>query len=639
MRLGEYPQAVRPPGEGLRTGEPLEKPDAVDPSAAPDLGDEARALQSLGFSKPLIQTLSSKARQNGTTIERELLHHPGIEESAYYGAMARLLRLPFVEQLSGEDVVDSGMLDTQLRRPITVRIHHRYQAPQVAVVPEAGRLGDLAAALISQPLLRRDLVVTTPSAIQKAAWSAGAQRRVRQTIAALFEDRPQFSARTVLTGSQGFVAGLLASPLLTALLFAPEVILPVLHPILSYLYLAGLLLRIRALVYRKRQQHHEPPAAPGPLPCYTVLVALYREAAVAEQLVRCLKRLDWPPSLLDIKLVCEADDTETIAALRQQALTRQFEIVEVPPAHPRTKPKALSYALTGVRGDYLVIYDAEDRPHPGQLKEAHRRFCELPREVACLQAPLVITNASASWLSTLFSLEYSALFRGLLPMLAHYRMPMPLGGTSNHFRTEVLKEVGGWDPFNVTEDADLGLRLFRLGYRSDVLRRQTLEDAPVKLGVWMGQRTRWFKGWAQTWLVMMRQPKRLIGEMGLGACLIFHLMIGGMLLSSLLHPLIFVFLTQGAIAMMETPATSIPTSVLWLFLVDTVNIFGSYLTFIALGVSSMTEHEKRLLGARWMAVPFYWMITSLAAWRAIIELKARPFFWKKTPHQPVHPPT
>lgn len=196
-------------------------------------------------------------------------------------------------------------------------------------------------------------------------------------------------------------------------------------------------------------------------------------------------------------------------------------------------------------------------------------------------------------------------------------MPMPLGGTSNHFRTEVLKEVGGWDPFNVAEDADLGLRLFRLGYRSDVLRRQTLEDAPVKLGVWMGQRTRWFKGWAQTWLVMMRKPHRLIKEMGLGACLIFHLMIGGMLLSSLLHPLIFVFLAQGAIAMMETPATSIPTSVFWLFLVDTVNIFGSYLTFIAL-------------------VPFYWMITSLAAWRAILELKARPFFWKKTPHQPVH---
>ena len=130
---------------------------------------------------------------------------------------------------------------------------------------------------------------------------------------------------------------------------------------------------------------------------------------------------------------------------------------------PRTKPKALTYALAGVRGDYLVIYDAEDRPHPGQLREAYGRFRALPPDVACLQAPLVITNASSSWISALFALEYSALFRGLLPMLARYRLPLPLGGTSNHFRTGALKGVGGWDPFNVTEDADLGLRLFRLG--------------------------------------------------------------------------------------------------------------------------------------------------------------------------------
>ncbi|HEX2148381.1 MAG TPA: glycosyltransferase family 2 protein [Pseudorhizobium sp.] len=632
MRLGEYPQAVGPLKEAPSTA-PLQA--AADELDIAEITDEAKALQCLGFSKPLIQTLKGRARQNGTTVEAELLHHPGIEEQAYYGAIARFLRLPFLDKLPPDAVVDSSGIDTQLHRPVTVRVHHRREAPQVAIVPEAGRLAHLAAALISQPMLRRDLVVTTPSALRKAVWSAGAERRVHQTIASLFETLPRFSARTVMTGSQGFIAGLLVSPLLVALVLAPEWILPVLHPVLSYLYLAGLLLRIRALVYRKRKRHREPPRVPGPLPCYTVLVALYREAAVTGQLVESLKRLDWPPSLLDIKLVCEADDRETIAALRAQGLPRHMEIVEVPPAHPRTKPKALTYALSGVRGEYLVIYDAEDRPHPSQLQEAYGRFCELPPDVACLQAPLVITNARSSWLSALFSLEYSALFRGLLPMLSHYRMPMPLGGTSNHFQTKVLKEVGGWDPFNVTEDADLGLRLFRLGYRSDVLRRQTLEDAPVTLKIWMGQRTRWFKGWLQTWLVMMRQPKRLVGEMGLGPCLIFHLMIGGMLLSSLLHPLIFVFLFQGAAAMMETPASSIPRSVLWLFFVDTVNIFGSYLTFVALGVSTMTDYEKRLLGGRWMAVPLYWIMTSLAAWRAVIELRSNPFFWKKTPHQPV----
>ena len=637
MRLGEYPHSVSPPVIGLDLSRLAGRDEpAVDTFAVPDLSDETKALQSLGFSKPLIRLLAAKARDNGTTVETELLHHPGIEENAYYGAMARLLRLPFLERIASDAVIDSSNLDTQLGRAVTVRVHHRHAAPQVAIVPEAARLAQLTAVLISRPMLSRDLVITTPTAIRRAVWRSGADRRVRQTSAALFDDRPQFSARTVLTGSQGFVTGLFVSPFVTALLIAPELILPVLHPVLSDLYFAGLLLRIRALFYRKRRRYIEPPAATGPLPRYTVLVALYREAAVVQQLVRSLKRLDWPSSLLDVKLVCEEDDHETIAALRAQDLPRHFEIVEVPQANPRTKPKALTYALAGVRGDYLVIYDAEDRPHPGQLREAHRRFCDLPRDVACLQAPLVITNAGSSWLSALFSLEYSALFRGLLPMLAHYRMPMPLGGTSNHFRTEVLKEVGAWDPYNVTEDADLGLRLYRLGYRSDVLRRQTLEDAPVTLKVWLGQRTRWFKGWVQTWLVMMRRPRQLMQEMGLSACLIFHLLIGGMLLSSLLHPLIFVFLAQGAMAMMEAPASSIPASVLWLFAVDTVNIFGSYLTFVALGVSSMTDHEKRLLGIRWMAVPFYWIMTSIAAWRAILELRTRPFFWKKTPHQPVH---
>jgi hypothetical protein len=498
MRLGEYPHAAGSPDgacelqpRGSTAGDP------VDPSQPSPVDDEVAALQSLGFSKPLIESLSKNARRNGTTLESELLHQRGVEEGAYYGAIARFLRLPFLEAIDASTVVDTASLDTQLRRPAMVRLHHARKAPQVAIVPEAKRLGELAAALINLPMLGQDLTVTTPKAIRKAVWAAGAMRRVRETVGMLSQDQPQFSARTVVTGSQGFAAGLIAALLAIALLAAPTLILPVLHPVLSYLYLAALALRILALIHRKHEQHDELTPAAGPLPTYTVLVALYREAAVASQLISCLKRLDWPPSLLDIKLVCEADDGETLDTLRDMALPRYMEIVEVPAAQPRTKPKALSYALAGVRGEYLVIYDAEDRPHPGQLREAHARFCSLPADVACLQAPLVIANGSSSWISALFALEYSALFRGLLPMLAHYRLPMPLGGTSNHFRTELLKQAGGWDPFNVTEDADLGLRLFRLGYRSAVLRRQTLEDAPVRLSIWMGQRTRWFKGWVR----------------------------------------------------------------------------------------------------------------------------------------------
>nr|CAD6426285.1 glycosyl transferase [Rhizobium sp. Q54] len=635
MRLGEYPQRSTPSSDGRAEDISPVAADTPDSSSAADPGSETAALRSLGFSKPLLASLSAKARANGTSLELELLHHPGIDENAYYGAMARLLRLPFMDTIDSAAVTDSKTLDTQLPRPMMLRLYHNREAPKMAVVPEAARLGDLAAALANLPALRTDLFVTTPRAVRAAVWRAGAGRRVRDTVTELFEHRQAQSARIVLTGGQGFAAGLLLAALLAAIVIAPSSVLPILHPALSFLYLTSLLLKVLALIHWRQKPKSLPPRPAGKLPKYTVLVALYREAAVAEQLIRCLKRLDWPPSLLDIKLVCEADDSETIAALRTQQLTAQFEIVEVPPATPRTKPKALSYTLPGIRGDFVVIYDAEDRPHPAQLREAHQRFLELPEEVACLQAPLIVTNGRRSWISALFALEYAALFRGLLPFLARHRMPMPLGGTSNHFRTDVLRKVGGWDPFNVTEDADLGLRLFRLGYRSDVLHRQTLEDAPTETKVWMGQRTRWFKGWVQTWLVLMRQPRRLVKEMGLRDFIVLQLLIGGMLLSSLLHPLIFIFVAEGAIAMMATPATAISNWGLLLFIVDTINIFGSYLTFIALGIKAMTGHEKRQVGIRWTALPLYWLMTSVASWRALIELHRKPFFWQKTPHQPV----
>jgi cellulose synthase/poly-beta-1,6-N-acetylglucosamine synthase-like glycosyltransferase len=271
------------------------------------------------------------------------------------------------------------------------------------------------------------------------------------------------------------------------------------------------------------------------------------------------------------------------------------------------------------------------------LREAHAQFSRAPADVACLQAPLVIGNGGDSWLSAMFALEYAALFRALLPLLAKYRMPLPLGGTSNHFRTDILRAVGAWDPFNVTEDADLGMRLYRLGYRSDVIERQTIEDAPNDVGVWSRQRTRWFKGWLQTWLVMMRNPAELRREMGTTAFCVFHLLIGGMLLSSLAHPLILAFFTHSLVLMLSPPAEALPVCRWLLFGVDFANVLGSYAIFLLLGTAAMIDHEKRRIGWRWMAVPLYWMLVSAAAWRAVVELRTNPFFWHKTPHKPSSP--
>ncbi|PZR44042.1 MAG: hypothetical protein DI537_61670, partial [Stutzerimonas stutzeri] len=275
---------------------------------------------------------------------------------------------------------------------------------------------------------------------------------------------------------------------------------------------------------------------------YGGAVDIWSVGTVFAELVMRAPYLPGNNELDQIKLICEADDQETLDALALTRLGRQYEIVEVPPGRPRTKPKALTYALGAARGEYLVIYDAEDRVDPLQLEEAWRTFEAGPSDIACLQAPLVVTNARESWLSALFALEYAGLFRVLLPHLAAARLPVPLGGTSNHFRTRVLQQVGGWDPYNVTEDADLGLRLYRLGYRFGTLTRPTYEEAPIGRDAWLGQRTRWFKGWLQTWLVLMRHPSRLVSEMGLWPSLVFQVLIGGLILSSLAHPLIIAYL-------------------------------------------------------------------------------------------------
>jgi cellulose synthase/poly-beta-1,6-N-acetylglucosamine synthase-like glycosyltransferase len=224
-------------------------------------------------------------------------------------------------------------------------------------------------------------------------------------------------------------------------------------------------------------------------------------------------------------------------------------------------------------------------------------------------------------------------------MLATYRMPLPLGGTSNHFRIDVLRAVGAWDPFNVTKDANLGMRLYRLGYRSEAIQRQTVEDAPTSVGVWMPQRTHWFKGWLQTWLVMMRARLMLRREMGSRAFAVFHLLIAACWSPALAHPLTLVFLIRSAVAMFASPNNQPLTGETLLLAVDLINILGSYAIFVVLGKASMISHEKRQIGWRWMVVPLYWMMTSLAAWRAVFELQSSPFTWHKTPHTPSSKPT
>lgn len=603
------------------------------------LAAEARFFLKLGIGKPAVMQAARAANRNGTTIERELIASNVMQAEAFYEAFAETLGLTFLKTIDPAQLQQPRYLDSQLAFGPVVRVNRPDAPPLLVIAPEACREDSLRAAILEAKDLRYILAVASPKTIRRAIWDAGSERRLIEATGQIFDTAPQFSARIVFSGFQGFATGALIAALPFLFVLFPSQTLLTIHITLSILYLLAVLQRGLALHTVKdlapvETRDLQQTASANNLPVYTVLVALYREEKMIPQLVGALERIDWPKSLLDIKLICEADDADTLAAAQQYATGAHFEIVAVPPANPRTKPKALSYALRAARGEYLVIYDAEDRPHPGQLHEAYGRFRDGPDDLACLQAPLNISNAGASWISAIFALEYAALFRILLPLLASFRLPMPLGGTSNHFRTAILKASGGWDPFNVTEDADLGFRLHRLGYHCGVLRLPTLEDAPSKWRVWHAQRSRWFKGWLQTLMVHFRKPVTLSAEIGAVGLLALFLTSGGMLFSAIAHPLILIFVVQAGWLIAKYGYEAPDPWQMGLFVIDLTNIIGSYALFSLLGRKAMSKAERQQLGKPWLKVPLYWLMLSLAAWQAAFEIRKNPFLWRKTPHEP-----
>jgi hypothetical protein len=370
-----------------------------------------------------------------------------------------------------------------------------------------------------------------------------------------------------------------------------------------------------------------PPTAVAPLPdealpAYTIIVPLYREAAVAAELVANLARLDYPRDRLQVLIVLEARDHETQAAFASLDLPAGFQVLIAPPGSPRTKPRACNIALERAHGDLVVIYDAEDAPHPGQLREAAARFARADADLACLQAPLRI-EPDPRFLPDQFALEYAVLFEVFLPALARWGLPFPLGGTSNHFRATALRAVGGWDPYNVTEDADIGFRLAAQGFRLDVITRPTFETSPTAFKVWRPQRARWIKGHLQTLAVHARGPAARTPRSGVALVLTLALPV----ISSHLHgPLFAWLLLQGIGA--ELGLCPAPAAIDWMLMA-----FGW--TCIAIAGSEAQRragHRQRFLPL--FGAILYWPLQSLAAAEALRQFIVAPFHWDKTPHTP-----
>ena len=495
---------------------------------------------------------------------------------------------------------------------------------------------ELAALAIGHQAGGQSVTLATPDTLDSLEPSQAQQRRLNRAVRGLRHLDPQLSAAGPIALWQ-LVALLAGIGLLIGGSFvAPAATRTALMICITVPFFFVVLFRVIALGVAMNGNRAAGPCAPLPrtdseLPVYSVMVPLFREFEILPDLIEALSRIDYPAAKLDCMLVLEAADRDTITLARTLVLPAFMRIVVVPDRAPRTKPKALNYAMQLARGEYIAVYDAEDVPDPLQLRKAVAAFDAGGENVVCVQASLAIHNARASWITRQFALEYAALFEGLLPALTRYRLPVPLGGTSNHFRRGFLEMIGGWDPYNVTEDADLGMRIARAKGQIVMIQSTTWEEAPARLRPWIGQRTRWLKGWMQTYLVHMRNPRRSLRDLGFVDFLAFQALMGGVLLSSLFHPLFYVLI---AWELWTGEFLSSSSGILdqGFLLLAGFNMIAGYVSAMALAAVATMRNGRRALSPYVLLMPFYWLLISYAAWRALAQLAVAPHFWEKTEH-------
>lgn len=595
-----------------------------------------RVLRSAGLDARAVASLLRAACANGTSLQEELLSRYGHREFRLCEALSEETGLPFRTAIDPENLeIDERDLHKALcaERLPRMAFHRAAEAvKQVLITPAVFDFTTMQSFLDRYPSIADRMAIVTAASLRQAMLAKARPWLVKQAVRNLPEQSPHLSSHIVANGFQGLVLGLFAAALLILVAHFPIVSLTVAHCLFSAGFLSCGGIRLWAAIRLEPGPcKFRPDPNPKELPVYSILVPLYGEADMVPDLLIALARLRWPRSKLDIKLLLEEDDTETRRAVEDNRSICPFEVLVIPKHAPTTKPKALNYALPTVRGEFVVVYDAEDIPHPKQLQEAWLAFQDGDDRLACIQSPLDITNGPHNLLTAHFAFEYSALFRGLLPVLAKTGVFFPLGGTSNHFRASVLRRVLGWDPRNVTEDADLAVRLVRYGYRLGMIDAPTLEEAPSKPGVWLRQRTRWFKGWMQTVLVHSRNPVATAADMKAASFSVFAIILLGIILSSLTYILIPIILLSIIYSFWILDSLSTFHSIL--FFADLTVISLGLFSYLLLGWRSLNPRNRHGYLIVALTTLFYWFALSIAAWRALPQLFRTPFHWEKTPHQ------
>ncbi|SFJ03069.1 glycosyltransferase family 2 protein [Albimonas pacifica] len=395
---------------------------------------------------------------------------------------------------------------------------------------------------------------------------------------------------------------------------------------------ANMAVRVAALFMAPERPAPAAPPPPEPTaatPCVTLLIALYKEPQAAPGLIAALRRLDYPAERLEAILAVEHDDPETVAAIHAADPPPWLRVIAAPPGGPRTKPRALNHALDFARGTIVGVYDAEDRPDPDQIRKAVEGFARSPPRVACLQARLRISNGREGWLSRCFAMEYAAWFHLVLPALVRMGAPVPLAGTSLFIRRRVLERVGGWDAWNVTEDADLGVRLARAGYLTRMFDSDTGEEAVTRPGAWLRQRSRWQKGYLQTWQIHMRDPWRLWRELGWRGFLGMQVHFVGAGAAFLSQPLFWTALFAWPLLAGGSPLLDRPG---WTVLLLLGFMHAGQGVLLASVLVGLRRAGWRISLAQALVLPFYWPLATLAAFKALKESVTAPAYWDKTGH-------
>jgi len=506
-----------------------------------------------------------------------------------------------------------------------------YVATSRGVAPE--RLARIRTALGEE---RIRMVATTSWDIKNAVLRLFRSEIADEAANELWRQNPAMSARITFSRGQKVGAAILAVVLVGLAVIWPVQVAIGLLTAMSLIFLAGtsfkFLVAMRGARYDvvERVSRTDVEALTDhELPRYSVLVPVFREANIVGQLIRNLGGIDYPTEKLEVLILIEEEDDETRDAVLRSDPPAHFRIVTIPPGHPQTKPRACNVGLYFATGDLLVIFDAEDTPDPDQLKKAVVAFDRGGDKTVCVQASLNYFNDTENALTRMFTLEYSYWFDYMLAGLDLGDLPIPLGGTSNHFRTSALVELGGWDPYNVTEDADLGIRASALGYRVGVINSTTMEEANTSIPNFIRQRSRWIKGYMQTTLVHARQPMAIIREIGLRRFLSFVLLIAGTP-ATFLGVIPFYVITAITLFLpMEWVQPFFPLWLIWLTLLNFVigNVIMIYL-------SMMGPYKRGSFHLVLWALlnPVYWLLHSIASYKALWQLLTKPHYWEKTEH-------